>query len=56
MQQEAFVLQKKELKETRKTLENQEKEMQEQNRQQYIKFLLEQKNNMLEQIHYKDKK
>lgn len=56
LQQEAFVLQKKELKETRKTLENQEKEMQEQNRQQYIKFLLEQKNNMLEQIHYKDKK
>lgn len=50
-----YKTQKEELQETRKTLENQEKEMQEQNRQQYIKFLLEQKNSLLEKISYQYK-
>lgn len=53
MQYQAFQLQKDEMKKTSDALKQQEKEMQEQNRQQYIKFLLEQKNILLEKISYK---
>lgn len=53
---EIFQRQKEEMEEQKKIMKQQEKEMQEQNHQQYVKFLLEQKNEILKNLNFREQK